>query len=115
EPSQSTALVPKRTAAPERVRDRATVVAIMGGSTRRGSWTPARHLRVLTVMGGAELDFRDAVFAPGVTEVSIFTFMGGVQALDLLKPIVAPEQLVAHEDRGSGEHAAADRLLGAGA
>jgi hypothetical protein len=77
----TTALVPAKTAAPGRVRDRATVVAIMGGATRRGSWIPARKLRVLTAMGGAELDFRDAVFAPGVTEVAIFTMMGGVNVI----------------------------------
>jgi hypothetical protein len=88
-PRETTALVPARTAAPERVRDRATVVAIMGGATRRGSWTPARKLRVFAVMGGAELDFRDAVFAPGVTEVHITSIMGG--AVVIVPPNLAIE------------------------
>lgn len=59
-------------------RDHQILVAIMGGTTRSGSWTPARRTSVLAVMGGAELDFRDARLEPGVTEVTIFTFWGGV-------------------------------------
>ena len=31
------------------------------------------------MMGGVELDFREAVLAPGVTEVHAFAFWGGVQ------------------------------------
>jgi hypothetical protein len=85
----TTALVPAPSATPERVRDRGTVAAVFGGAVRRGTWTPARHLRVVTVMGGAELDFRDAVFAPGVTEVHITTVMGGVQLI--VPPTLAVE------------------------
>jgi hypothetical protein len=32
-------------------------------------------------MGGVELDFREAILAPGVTEVHAFAFWGGVQIL----------------------------------
>ena len=70
-----------RTAASSRVRDKQLIIAVMGGAVRKGGWTPARKLRVFTIMGGAELDFRDAAFAPGVTEVHVLAFMGGVQVI----------------------------------
>lgn len=66
---------------PDRVKDRELVVAVMGGNGRKGRWTPARHSVVMAVMGGAELDFRDAVMPPGVTEVQIYAFWGGVEIL----------------------------------
>lgn len=63
------------------VRESQTLVAIMGGVERRGTWTPARRTIVIAFMGGAELDFRDARFGPGVTEVFIFATMGGVEII----------------------------------
>lgn len=67
------------TSLPGQARGREVVAGIMGGSTRRGRWTPARHVTAIAVMGGVELDFREASFAPGVTEVQAFAFWGGVQ------------------------------------
>jgi len=61
--------------------NRATMVAIMGGAERKGNWTPPRHLRVLTVMGGAGLDFRDATFATHEIEVWVCSVMGGVEII----------------------------------
>jgi hypothetical protein len=76
--STSTAVA---TARPDMVSDRQVVLAVMGGAERKGVWTPPRHLSVITVMGGAELDFREARFGPGVTEVTCFAFMGGVEII----------------------------------
>ncbi len=59
--------------------ERQVVVAIMGGAERKGVWTPPSNLHVFALMGGAELDFREARFGPGVTEVTIFAMMGGVE------------------------------------
>jgi hypothetical protein len=73
----------RSTALPGQVREREVVAGIMGGSTRTGRWTPARRVTAIGVMGGVELDFREATLAPGVTEVHVFAFWGGVQ-------IVAP-------------------------
>jgi hypothetical protein len=87
----TTALVPARTASPDRVRDKATVVALMGGAMREGSWTPARKTRVVAVMGGVELDFREAHLAPGVTEVVANALMGGVH-------IIVPPHLAVEMD-----------------
>ena len=68
-------------ARPEAVAEKQVILAVMGGAERRGVWTPPRHLSVVTVMGGAELDFREARFAPGVTEITCFALMGGVQII----------------------------------
>lgn len=61
--------------------DKTYVVAVLGGSSRRGRWTPARKNYAVAVMGGAELDFREAVFGPGVTEVHVYAMCGGVDII----------------------------------
>ncbi len=53
----------------------------MSGSERKGEWTPPRRLYTVVVMGGADLDFREARMPPGVTEVYVGTLMGGVDIL----------------------------------
>jgi hypothetical protein len=60
-----------------RVREAQTMLAIMGGVTRRGRWTLPRKLRVVAIMGGVDLDFREAVLPAGVTELVIVACMGG--------------------------------------
>jgi hypothetical protein len=72
--------VPARTPAGP-VREHQVLVAIMGGVERRGVWTPARKTLVLAMMGGAELDLREARFAPGETEIMVFAFWGGVEII----------------------------------
>lgn len=67
--------------------ERQTIAAILGGADRTGEWIPARRNSVFTIMGGAVLDFREARLGPGVTEVSIFTFWGGVE-------IIVPPDLI---------------------
>jgi hypothetical protein len=68
-------------ALPEDIRERQFMVAILGGHDRKGPWTPARKTTVLTLMGGAELDFREARLGPGVTQIEIFAMMGGVEII----------------------------------
>jgi hypothetical protein len=76
-----TSAVPARrpTALPGQARASEVVGGIMGGATRRGRWTPARRVNALGILGGVELDFREAILAPGVTEVHAIAFWGGVQ------------------------------------
>jgi hypothetical protein len=57
------------------------VIAVMGGASRKGSWTPPRQLNVMAVMAGADLDFREATMGPGVYEINAFALMGGVQVV----------------------------------
>ncbi|HUF49933.1 MAG TPA: DUF1707 domain-containing protein [Longimicrobiales bacterium] len=63
------------------MRDSRTMFAVMGGVERSGAWTPARRTVVITVMGGADLDFREVTLAPGITEVHLFCFMGGARII----------------------------------
>lgn len=66
-------------APPSHVPEQQVFVAVMGGAERKGVWTPPRTLYVIAVMGGAELDLREARFAPGVTEIQLFVLMGGAE------------------------------------
>jgi hypothetical protein len=63
------------------IPERGLMVAAMGGASRRGSWLVPRHLKVYAIMGGAEIDLREASFAPGVTEIEAYAIMGGVDIL----------------------------------
>lgn len=63
------------------VAERQFIVGIMGGAERKGVWTPARETFVVALMGGVELDFREARMPPGVTEITIFAVMGGAEII----------------------------------
>lgn len=65
----------------DRVKERRLVMAVLGGASRKGRWAPARTNYALSVMGGTELDFREAVLGPGVTEVHAFAMWGGVEII----------------------------------
>ncbi len=74
--------LPQRPTLPDgRIRDHSVIVGIMGGGERSGSWIPARNNWAVGVMGGCELDFRDAQLGSGVTEVRVLAIMGGVEIL----------------------------------
>ena len=68
-------------ASPEHVKEKSFVVAVLGASNRTGRWTPARTNYSIAICGGTELDFREAVMAPGVTEVQVYTMWGGVEVI----------------------------------
>ena len=65
----------------DQVKERGLSVALLGGISRAGRWSPARTNQVIAVMGGAEIDFREAIMGPGVTELRIFTLWGGVEVI----------------------------------
>jgi hypothetical protein len=60
---------------------RGWALAVMGGASRKGEWSPPRRLNAVAVMGGIELDFRDALLAAGETHVTIVALMGGVEVI----------------------------------
>jgi len=62
-----------------RVQEYANMVAILGGSTRKGVWKPARSTRAVAILGGTELDYTEAVMPPGVTDLNVFCLMGGLE------------------------------------
>jgi hypothetical protein len=82
-PAPTTAMVPRpvQEVAPHGWPDRKRYVAIFSGVERKGRWTVPQKLNVVALMGGAELDFREADFAPGVTELRVTAIMGGVDII----------------------------------
>jgi hypothetical protein len=83
--AKAAAPAPRRHPRPDRssggVRTSSNVaLAIMGGTRRAGKWAPPDSMLALALMGGVELDFRDAVLAPGsVTTITCFAFWGGIE------------------------------------
>jgi hypothetical protein len=65
----------------DNVRETSYAVAILGGTRRIGRWTPARVNNAIAFCGGAELDFREAVLPPGVTELRVYAMWGGVEVI----------------------------------
>jgi Domain of unknown function (DUF1707)/Cell wall-active antibiotics response 4TMS YvqF len=75
-PAAGPALVPSSEVPP-----RGAIFAIMGGHERGGSWIVPRQLKVVVLMGGAEIDLRGARFGPGVTEIEVFAIFGGAHII----------------------------------
>lgn len=55
------------------------VVSIMGGNERTGRWRVAERCNVVNVMGGSEIDLHDAELADDVTQINVYTLMGGFE------------------------------------
>ena len=58
-------------------RARGWIVAVMGGAARKGRWRPPARTNVLTLMGGAELDLREAELAEDIV-ITAVALMGGI-------------------------------------
>ena len=69
-------------------RRRRHLVAILSGFSRKGAWHPDPVMSIVAVLGGAELDFRDAVLPSKEIVLRITAVLGG------LGIIVPPEMLV---------------------
>jgi class 3 adenylate cyclase len=57
------------------------VVAVMGGEQRRGRWRARRRTTAVAVMGGVDLDLREAVLEGDVIEITAWAVMGGVDII----------------------------------
>lgn len=66
-----------------------TGVAIMGGYQRRGAWVAPRVFTSVTIMGGGEIDLREARFAERDVTIRVVAIMGGVN-------IIVPEDAEVH-------------------
>jgi hypothetical protein len=55
------------------------IIAIFGGASRKGVWHADPVINVLTVFGGAELDFRDAIMPGKEVVLRATTVLGGVE------------------------------------
>jgi hypothetical protein len=60
-----------------RRKARRWLVSVMGGADRKGRWRVARKMVVLSLMGGCDLDLRQAQIEHDEVTVTIFTVMGG--------------------------------------
>lgn len=69
-------------------------LAILSGLDRKGVWAVPQQMTVLVLMGGANLDLRQATFASQEVELTINAFMGGASV------IVGPHQDVIIEGVG---------------
>jgi hypothetical protein len=78
-----TADLPAGTPAPARGGTR-WVLGIMGGGDHTGRWRVAPRCTVVNVMGGADLDLRQASVEAPETEITVWSLMGG-------STIVVPE------------------------
>jgi hypothetical protein len=53
------------------------VVAVMGGHDKRGRWRVAPLCTVLSIMGGSTIDLNDAELSDRMTEINVYSLMGG--------------------------------------
>jgi Domain of unknown function (DUF1707)/Cell wall-active antibiotics response 4TMS YvqF len=88
-PTKITAVTPARQAdlAPGTGR-RQNIIAIFGGSVRKGAWHAEPKITALTVFGGATLDFREAVLPQQEITLHATSIFGGVDI------VVPPEMRV---------------------
>ncbi|HJU64671.1 MAG TPA: DUF1707 domain-containing protein [Gemmatimonadaceae bacterium] len=56
-----------------------TLFAMWSAVQRHGQWIVPQKVNAIAVMGGVELDLRQAVLQPGITEIEVFALMGGVE------------------------------------
>jgi hypothetical protein len=90
QPTQSTALAPlvqSGTPAPPRKK----VLAVFSSVERRGTWAVPTSMRASAVFGSTVLDFREAAFQPGTTELEVRAVFGNVE-------IVVPPHLAVECD-----------------
>lgn len=56
-------------------------IAICGGSSRRGAWKVPRRMTAIAIMGGVQIDLREALIGAEGTEIRAFALMGGVEII----------------------------------
>lgn len=53
------------------------IVALMGGTSKRGRWRVGERVRVVAIMGGHDIDLRDAELESEHTSIVVVNIMGG--------------------------------------
>jgi hypothetical protein len=66
-----------------------TAIAILGGFSRKGDWVVPRTLNAFMLMGGGEIDMRDAQFSEPEVSIHVVAIMGGCE-------ITVPEDAIVH-------------------
>ena len=82
------------------------VVSVMSGHDRKGRWRVGRHLKVISVMGGSSIDLNDAELTSDVTEITVFSIMGGsdVRVPDGLNVEISDFAFMGGNDAKIGEY-----------
>lgn len=87
-PHPGTAHVPAPSAAPAGDVHRfsgeptsSAAIACMGGFSRRGDWVVPKNFTAVAIMGGGEIDLRQARYAEPVVSIHAFTIMGGIEVI----------------------------------
>jgi hypothetical protein len=79
-------------------------LAILGGFVRKGEWDVQPELTAVAIMGGGEIDLREARFTQDAVTIHVVAIMGGVQ-------ITVPEDADVHVNgigiMGGFDHSAA--------
>jgi hypothetical protein len=80
-------------------------VAIMGGFSRKGDWVVPKEFTAFMLMGGGEIDMRDARFAEREVSIHIVAIMGGCEVIvpeDAQVRVTGVGIMGAFEHSGSG-------------
>ncbi|HTU72224.1 MAG TPA: DUF1707 domain-containing protein [Trebonia sp.] len=56
-----------------------TALAILGGFSRKGNWVVPPVMSAVAILGGGELDLREARFAERVVTIHVTAIMGGIE------------------------------------
>ena len=56
-------------------------LVVMSNVRKKGGWTPARHNKVMCVMGNAKFDLREALILNGETHFELMVVMGEVELI----------------------------------
>jgi hypothetical protein len=56
-----------------------SAVAVMGGFSRKGDWVVPAEFTAVAVMGGGEIDMREARFSERVVTINAYAIMGGIE------------------------------------
>lgn len=67
------------TSPPAMSRRSGRIIAILSGATRKGAWHADPVINVVTVLGGAELDFREAILPGKEVVLRAVSVLGGVE------------------------------------
>ena len=99
------------TAAPALRKPRRWNVAVMGGCTRRGRWRPAPRSVAIALMGGVDLDLREATIEGDELVITAVAVMGGI---DVRVPEGVDVDLGGFAFMGGNDHVPGDAPVRAG-
>lgn len=77
----ATPAVPAQTLPTPAKRRSRWVVAVMSGASRKGRWRPGERCTAVAIMGGCELDLRQAEITGPTVTITAVSIMGGIDII----------------------------------